>query len=199
MANICSCELEVRGRSAGRLLKRIQKQDPKLENEFTWFLESPYYGLYQDPNEIEHGKGWFRLDFSCKWSPPTSALMDLSARYSSCEFKLRHEESGNQCFGIIEVCNGEVTKDQAMEEEEYLAEYHTEYKEELKTLKGYTDEEVLKFFREKLTGYDEYSYGRHLETRYLERIKDEDLPLLVGHEWLDDTNRDTFNKRLKKE
>ena len=197
MANVCYCYMTVSGKSVDALRQRIIKQDPTLEQDFTWLLNSPYYGLTQNPQDFEDCEGDLLVNFTCKWSPPVEVLVDFSKSYPDVTFNLRYEEPGMSCFGLIIVSNGEVLKDTPMDEEKYLYTYDEDFRSEVQAIKGGSYKEFLKKLKKMDTLDEAYQYDRFFEFHYLNRLKDKDLPLIINHEWLDDSNQEIFQKRLK--
>lgn len=196
MANVCSCFINVEGKSAKGLLQRVMDQDPSLEKVFTWFLHGSYYGLVQDPKDLS-GVDDLLLEFTCKWAPPLDYLSELSKDYPDCTFNLRYDESGMELYGTVVCANGEILEDNKMEEEQYLKAFNEDYQAETKAIKGSTYKEFLKNISGMDDLSDEFVWHRHLERHYLNRIKDEDLPLIINHEWLDYSNKEIYLKRIK--
>lgn len=218
MANVCSCYMEITGPKdqIQELGTKIKNQDPGLVGVvrksgeelssnplFSWFGESNNrrcYGLVQDPEEITFEDRFIGLDFDCAWAPPQTELENLSRAYPDCEFSVRYEEPGCENYGNLTYSKGALIMEQIMEQEEYLNNYDTEYNEIVGNIE---DKDYDLFLKDvsKMDGLDDDSetcrYPHLVEKHYLKRLRDEDLPLIIGHKWFSSTNQKTYEERVK--
>jgi hypothetical protein len=180
----------------------IVGQDKELLKIFIWFEKGCYYGLIQELDEIKEADGDINLDFTTKWSPPETSLLNLSKAYPLLHFNVQYEESGLDVYGVLEYFGGECVSDKPMLCEEYLSEYDEEYidcvedidKSEYKDfLSRYLDESIETLQDDPQT----CRFPALIEKRILKRVKDKDLPLLIGHKWISEDNQEKFESRLK--
>lgn len=195
MANVCYCHLDVTGASVNRLRKMIKTKSKKLDKIFTWLLPGPHYGLIQDIIEEIPDEGDLNLEFTCKWRPPLDELVDLSIEFPDCTFDLRYEESGMDIYGTVSYSKGEQTQSTEMDKETFLSNFDEDFAEALNKIEDSPYEEFLTLLEDIEPQQGDYL----LEAHYLKRLKDEDLPLFINHEWLNSYNRDLYLKRLKGE
>jgi hypothetical protein len=207
MANVCSCYMKVTGdtKSKKELLDLILKQDPSLDNLFTWFLKGSYYGLECDPEEFTTKKeSYLSIVFTCKWSPPENKILELSEAYPLLTFETRYEESGMTLYGIITYLNGDKIEDSPMEEEAYLMKFDENFKDVVTSIKNDARKNYKKFLKEALDNMkaleeENSNWVSLLEKICLSCIKTEDLPLFINYKWSHSRNKETFLKRLKGE
>jgi len=202
MANICSNYIEISGDQTqlNQLRKRIKEQDESLLEDIYFLKQGDFYGLVQDSSEIDD-EGDIELDCTSKWSPPEEALSKLSALYPLLCIKVRYQEPACDAYGTLEYQDGKCILDTPMDQESYLEEYDETYKELIKDI---AESDYKDFtFRYMLTMVDlqdnpeTFDYPNLLERKILERVKDEDLPLLVGYTWFSKVNQTEFEKRIK--
>jgi hypothetical protein len=207
MANICSCYMTITGNkeSINDLRKKIVVQDEKvLDKLFTWFVStnntSHWYGMISDPEDFEFEKSELYIDFTCKWSPPEADLISLSKVYSKLHFNIRYEEPATALYGLLNFHDGQLLEYTSMSEEEYLENYDEEYIEKI----GYIEEMDYDEFIKNLSDIDRLEdisetcrFPGLIEKKYLAKIKDNDLPLLVGRRWYDKENQKALNLRLR--
>lgn len=200
MANICSCYLEICGKSVSELSKVIKAQDHlELEKLFTWFIATGkdiYYGLETDLEDLAD-EGELTMDFTCKWSPPIDDLKSLSGKYPDLSIFLRYEEPGCELYGTVKFQGGGIIEEVSMTHETYL--YETD--EDFMVAMDYIKCSAYSMFLEDLKDIDDLDEDTqgdsYLERAYVERLKPEDLPLLMGHEWVSESNQEYYLKRLK--
>jgi hypothetical protein len=182
------------------LRNKIRAQDKNcLDELFTWFLGGNYFGLLNDPADIAETGDLF-LDFTCKWEPPTDEIASLSALYSGLIFEVRHEESGNASYGTLTYSEGAVVASETYDEESYLEKYDEEYAEFAQVL---DDQPYAEFLDEVLENLeciqegDTCRYAHLAERKYLAKMKDQDLPLLINYKWQYSYTKSEYEKRLK--
>jgi hypothetical protein len=192
--------MEVAG-DVQKLREQIKRQDPTLRDLFPWFIleQGDSYGLVQDPNDIPNDGDLF-LDFTCKWVPPFEELLALAKAYPACSFKVRYEESGMNVYGTLAYSGGNLIENILMEEEDYRDAYDEQYNDIIASI----EESEYGEFLQNLKSIDDLvddpetcMYPGLVEKHYLKRLEDKDLPLLVNHVWLSDSNQKEFERRLK--
>ena len=201
MANLCNCIIEVTG-EVQKLREQIKSKDPILKELFPWFIQEPgdWYGLVNDIDEIPD-EGDLLLDFTCPWVPPMDKLLELAQANPACSFRVRYEESGMQVFGMLVYSEGGLIEDISMKEEDYRDAYDEQYNETISDIEDAPYEEFLKNLGDidTLEDTEACQYPGLVEKHYLKRLEDKDLPLLVNHVWLRNSNKAMFEKRLKGE
>lgn len=198
MANICTCFIDISGKDTNAIRKLIKEQNKKiLEELFGWFLAGDDYGLIDDPIEIPDAGDLF-LTITCKWSPPLDSLEKLSMRYPDCVINVRYEEPGNEVYGVITYTGGDCIDDVNYNMDEYLLEFDEYYAERVENIEKSTYEEFLANLMDTMKLLEEDFYNYYLlEGRILNRLKDEDLPLLLNYEWFTHIYEETYRERLK--
>jgi hypothetical protein len=202
MANVCFCYMTINGNAEqlDDLRKKIRDQDKKsLDELFTWFLVGNYYGLVQDPQEIAES-GELCLEFTCKWSPPETELESLAEAYPELTFEVRYEESGCELYGTLSYAEGSLTSDVSYEEDIYLEKFDEEYAEFIQNLDDTPYDKFLEEVLKDLEGIEEADtcrYAHLAEEKYLAKMKDEDLPLLINYRWQYGHNKTEYERRLK--
>lgn len=168
---------------------------------FTWFLGGHAYGLVNDPADIPEDGDLF-LDFTCPWVPPEQALLKLAAAYPACTFQIQYEEPGMAVYGKLTYSGGALVEDNPMGVEDYLDEFDEGYNDLIADI----EESEYGVFLQNLSGIDSLQDDAEtcqwpglVEKHYLKRLKKEDLPLLVNHVWISDTNKTEYERRLKGE
>jgi hypothetical protein len=187
--------------SIDALRKKIKSQDPILEKEFIWFQGGAAYGLVDDPTDIPDD-GDLSLTFTSKWRPPAEDLETLAQTYPDLNIHVQYEEPACAVYGTLSLSGGVLTEDRDMDTEDYLDEFDEGYNGVIASI----EEPEYGEFLQNLSRIDELeddsetcSWPGLVEKHYLKRLKDEDLPLLVSHEWISDRNKTEYERRLKRE
>lgn len=198
MANICSNYIEISGDQTqlDQLRKRIKEQDESLLEEIYFLKQGD--GLVQDPSEIDN-EGKIRLDCSSKWSPPEEALSKLSAIYPLLCIQVRYRGTG--AYGILIYQEGNCVLDTPMDQESYVEEFDEAYKELINDIaesdyQDFTSRYLLTMV-DLQDNPETFDYPNLIERKILARVKDEDLPLLIGYTWFSKANQTEFEKRIK--
>jgi len=216
MANICNCYFEITGptNQIQDLGNKIKTQDPGLVGTpedtrhtlsskplFYWFGETNnkrHYGLAQDPEDIIEDR-FIGLDIFTPWNPQHQDIINLSKAYPDCLIKVRYEESGCEMYGISTYLNGILSEQVDMSQETYLDNYDEEYNDAVASIEDVNYNIFLKNIHLIDTLENEPETCRFpglIEKHYLNKLKNEHLPLLVSHKWISKTNHDTFEQRL---
>jgi hypothetical protein len=204
MANICSNSITISGDSIqlNQLRKKIKKQDKSLLKE-VYFLEHvgyEDYGLYQKPIEISN-KGDLQLDFTSKWSPPERALQKLSILYPLLSIEVQYEEPAMEVYGTLKYLGGQCIIDTPMDQESYLSEYNEGYNELVSDIEESKYQDFTSRYLDTMEDLQDDSetcmYPDLIERKILKRLKDKDLPLLVGYEWISKANQTEYENRIK--
>lgn len=98
-------------------------------------------------------------------------------------------------YGTVSYSKGEQTQSTEMDKETFLSNFDEDFAEALNKIEDSPYEEFLTLLEDIEPQQGDYL----LEAHYLKRLKDEDLPLFINHEWLNSYNRDLYLKRLKGE
>ena len=139
-----------------------------------------------DGDELVYG-------FETAWSPPSPVMMKASRQFPSLHFRLVYAEGGAGFWGEEEYENGKMLE-RAYTHEEYLELYNEEFREEKNSIEELSYEDLKK----RLLMEESYFEYHQNELRALKRIKDEDLPLFVGHNWENPDCIELFEERIKK-
>ena len=202
MANICYNSMTISGDPVqlNQLRKRIKEQDKSLIEKVYFLEQGEYYGLFQELSDIKN-KGDLQLDFSSKWSPPEEALQKLSVLYPLLSIEVHYEEPAMEVYGTLKYQNGKCIIDTPMDQESYLSEYNEGYKELIRDIEKSKYQDFTSRYRETMEDLqddpDTCNYPDLIERKILKRIKDKDLPLLVGYIWISKANRIEFENRIK--
>lgn len=203
MANVCCNYIEVTGDATQlkELRDKIVNQDAELIKVFTWFETGCHYGLVHSLEEIEINGDRLCVDVTTKWAPPEAELGNLSEMFPLLDFKMCYEEPGMQVYGVVYARDGAASIED-MDEESYSLEYGNlgEYKDEIGSLPY---EDFRKTYLDEIDDLEDgelsITYIPYVEKYIVQRANAEDLPLLIGHEWLNTEAREMFEARLKGE
>ena len=196
MANLCSNNIEITGDATqlAKLQEDIESEALYLED--TYFTENNYYGI----TYMEKSESGLTLDISSKWAPPEEDSLMISKRFPDLTITINYEEPGCDVYGLLIYQSGETTLDIAYTLEEWLLK-NSDMGIELKRIESYTSEQL----QEALDGLEEledgefYQWVPFLELALLKRSKTEELPLLVGHNWLNTDAEELYHKRCKED
>jgi len=198
MANVCSCYMRVEGCKSElkELQKLIERQKPEFLDMFWFFTEESAggYGLF----DFENWDDYLSISIAVKWDPPLSEFNNLSTLFPGLTFTVNYEEPGCNIFGVATIRNGAV-----LEEKKDPYDYYSEFAEFQNAIGEIEDlpyDEYLKKYVEPGDIVDveiDCPAAEYLERHIVERIKEEDLPLLINYEWGNEGGKH-YKQRLKK-
>jgi hypothetical protein len=188
------------GEQYDNLKKLIDTQDAEFLKKYWIFTKGNYYGLTDVPMDLE---GSLSLNIDTKWAPPIDVLEELSSEFPDIEFDMEYEEAGCEVFGKCTAKGGDVNDIPTEAEEHY--KQNPDYQQAQEDIKEMPYEKLLENFiapgniEEYFEKYDIYVEGyQYLEEDIVNRIKKEDLPLLMSFGWMGN-GKELYNKLLKGE
>lgn len=204
MANICSNKLTIKGCAhvVKDLYKRLLTHSQRGEHLINLTaIADPNPARIYTVCYADHQRGCLSLSFDSAWSPPTDWLTDISLRYPGLTFNLLHEEGGNDEYGEIDWFFDEYGEQQINELEytkhEWLLITDPIYVGEYKKVTEGDYDEFIKGYRDPGSFDDLFTDNTEtLKESILKRIKREDLPLFINHDW--EGLKDEFHDRITK-
>jgi hypothetical protein len=163
---------------------------------YQWHLNNwgTKWNAYDVDNEPETIEGGLRYRFDTAWSSPAQWLYQTAEQFPELRFEDAWQDEGGGA-GILKVWHDEGTLQedhQEMSDHEWSMEYNPGYREEYTHITEGPYEEVLKDYAE-----TESITNWGLEPYFVDRIKPEDLPTLVGREWMSYGAQEKFEQRIK--
>lgn len=198
MANLCSNHMYITGPAEviQDLARKIRDKDPNLLGLFPWFeLTDNDYGLWKDTFIPEEKS--INLSFGSKWYFPTGPFDCLVTKYPRLTFVVNSEEPGMEIFQKITASEG-MAHTENLSPIDYYTETNEDFASERRTLKEIDYEKFKDYLLNDWTS-DKYFIYEYLEKEIVARIKDKDLPLFIGKEWLNSYTEELISQRLKKE
>jgi len=186
-----------------QLKELIYNQDNDFLEKYWYFSLSNYYGI----ENIQDNEDNLSILIFVKWVPPLEKFNELSTHYPKLIFEVEYEEPSFDIFGIATIHNGSIDN-KKKDPYDYYAGYG-EFQDAIKEIKEMPYEKftevflkennISNYFESEENDVCEYipGYG-YLERHFVERIKDEDLSLLVNYEWCED-GKEYYKKRMIKE
>jgi hypothetical protein len=146
-----------------------------------------------------YGKSGIRFRFDTAWSPPTQWIETTSKQYSGplgLEFRDRWIDEGGGAGDLqIRTVNGqtEMTED-GLADHDWKIEFDSGYREEYEAITSVDYDEMIDTFVSKEEAIENWD----LQIELVKRVKDKDLPLLVGLKTLEsETALTLIEERLK--
>jgi|WetSurMetagenome_2_1015567.scaffolds.fasta_scaffold50361_1 hypothetical protein len=196
MANICSNFLTITGDhdQLEPLHKRLMDQDPKLIATISNFEVSVHCDYcINDLEVIKYDSEKITLDFGSRYMCPIDELCEVSTEYPDLEFKVNFNESGNDYFGETSIQDGSDDTNE-LEERDYCETYDEFYKEQRAAVTDCSYEDFVKNYTHD-NFFDEHPYAM-IDHDVVKRIKDDDLPLFISREWVDEDAEAEYKLRL---
>lgn len=206
MANICSNDLTITGDKTQlkRLYELITDQDETLLEKFCWFNDANGgYGLENLDEITEYfPQGSISLAISSKWGPPTDDLASVSEDYPDLVFIIKYSEPSMEIFGQTTICAGQITEHIDYDPYDWYIENYEDCGAEAENIKTMDYDEFIEEYvkpghfqetAEQIIG------GWLLEKDMVNRVKDEDLPLMMNFKFMTIQAKELFNKRIKGE
>jgi len=195
MANICTVYATITGDKPNldELFEMIHAQSPMLTRKHPMLRDAETnkieFGLYCHQRNTDD----ITLTQSCRWSPRKEDYTDLSNDYPTLNIEVAYEETANQVFGGFTVTGGSCVESHELTEEQWLEGYDEDYQAELRRINELPYEEYL----EEYTDWDVYDDPKYayLGKAIVARIKDNDLPLFINVEWMDEETERLYKAR----
>lgn len=191
MANICTVYVTITGDKSNldELYDMIRRQSPILIRRHPMLRDTEAnrieFGLHnhqRNENDLENS---IVLSQSCRWKPRIEDYIDLSEDYPTLTIEVGYEEAGNDVYGGFTVTGGSCIESHKFTEEQWLEQHDEDYQAEKKRIAELPYEEFLEEYTEwDVSEENQYAY---LGKDIIARIKDEDLPLFVNVDWMDET------------
>lgn len=201
MANVCSNTLVITveddqyAQELDELYDKIERADPVLIQKIPFLKRSTHeYGLLEYAQESD---GDIQLVFDSLWQPPEKDLCDFSKLYPHCLMRLNSEEAGRKIYLEQTYKGGHKTCETKLTEKQYLCAYYDGMEKTLRNIERYSSKRAVQYILHTFpNSLREYFYEMEAA---LERVRDEDLPLLINHSWYDDTTlKDLYKDRIYK-
>ena len=179
--------------------KEIQAENIKKYGAGNWYDWSIKYwgtkwGAYSvnEPEGIE--SGW-RFRFNTAWGPGIAWQFFTAQQFPKLRFvDIWIDEGGGAGRYTVWTEKGETKEnDESITDHEWRIDFDEGYQHDYYFITKGDYDEVLKTCLEK----DYEFYYSSLEPFFVQRVKDKDLPLLVGKEFVTDESRKIFEERLK--
>jgi len=179
------------------LRELIDKQDKDLLALFPWFefSDGGDYGIWEDCYTPEEES--INISFGSKWSFPKDAFDTLVAKFPELVFEVSWEESGMDIYGKGSASEG-LAHLEMITGLEYYLENNEDFAHEYKCLKEMPYEEFKNYILEDWEEEEIEHPFNFLEEMIVKRLKDRDLPLFLGKEWLSGNTSELIEARLKK-
>lgn len=175
-----------------KFVNDLNNQSAILINKCPYFKKGNYYGVdYMD--DIDNIEDEYHFNISSKWSPPLDEIEAISIMYPGINFHVRWEEGGNDVYGYADICNGN-TNTVDLECIDYYSAFDSTFKEGKKILQEGSWEEIKDYPFSFDFGYP---YDT-LELEFVKHIPFEELPVWIGHDWVNPESKEEFNKKLLK-
>jgi hypothetical protein len=158
-------------------------------NWYTWNIKfwGTKWNAY-DTEELETIENGIQLRFNTAWSPPDSWLISSAKQYPTLKFKDYYiNEGGGAGLIHLHIAEGIETVEQ-IKKHDWKMKFDKNYREEYLSIINDDYQKVI----EKYQKQNEVTYS--LEEFFLNRIKNEDLPLFIKFNWND---IEKFEQRLK--
>lgn len=204
MPNWCSNYLEISGKKE-TLLKFKNKASGKgkglsfnnfvpIPNESTINKSRKAWGTKWDASDVYVSmNNTLNYSFSTAWSPPIQFLISVSTLYPHLKFKMSSEEPGCEIYFEIIIEDGFI-KENYLSEEEYKVKYDENYSYYLNDIKQCSYKKIIKSL---IQNEEDNGENYHLlEVHALNRVKNKDLPLFIGRDWLNGDSKKIFEKRI---
>lgn len=200
MANICSSAVTVAGNKGeiNALHQQIERQDETFLKNF-WILSDTEkhasdFGLSNCQLNSDTELTFY---LSSQWSPPTEELITVSELYPMLTFEVVYQEPANAVYGRQLIEGGSCVEDEVYTEEQSLELYDEDYQFEKKRIQDLPYEEFLEEYSKWNDDgeVDDDPKFRYLSKDIVARIKDEDLPLFINVEWMDDEAEEQYKTR----
>ena len=157
--------------------------------------------------------------YQTAWGPADEWFRVVITKFPELEFSMDFEEGGNAVYGEMTAANGEITDETSYTHEEWLMEKTEEYPEFVKEIKGFTQEQLIKYFSsvkdfqccciedeewpealtEECDGWDSDMYDfASLAAYVIEQIEPVNLPHFVNVDWGYSEYNTMFKERLAK-
>lgn len=162
-----------------------------VEDWYHWALShwstkwSPY--SVQEPKNIDGGMS---ISFDTAWRPADNWFLETSKQFPTLTFKNTYGEEGMDFYGIATYKNGECETEE-LDHLSWKLLSNEWFKEEYEAITKGSYKKVFDIIK---SGSIE---DCDLEKALVGRVKDKDLPLLVGFEFESEDNQTAFDSRLK--
>lgn len=200
MANLCSNYVVVTGDKGAvkALYQQIERQDETFLKNYWILTDTDKHNCDFGLSNLQRNSDT-EITFSLcsKWSAPTNELLDVSEIYPTLKFVVLYEEPANAVYGRQVYEGGSCEEDEAYTEEQWLEAHDKDYQLEKKRIQELPYEEFVEEYskwNDEGEADDEPKY-RYLEKDIVKRIKDEDLPLFISVEWLDEDAAQQYKDR----
>lgn len=197
MANICGNHLIITGEgsSLDAFYTRLTGQDKALLKTVPNFEinEKSDYCIYGKDSIGQDDDGNIEISFGSQWSCPIEEIAELSSEYPDLIFDLVYEEGGNDAYGEVHIQDGGYNETE-LEADEYFLKYNEDYKAAYRRIKFSTYKSFVKNYSGR-NFFEEYPFS-YLDKQVLDRIKDDDLPMFINRQWMDEDVEEAYKRRL---
>lgn len=167
-----------------------------FDDWYDWCLNNwgTKWNAYNNPcvTPIEDG---LRYTFNTAWGPPTKWLIETAKLFPTLSFVDSWREEGGTAGRLISytVNEGTMLDEEDLDEIEWMMEYDSDYREEVERIGTCPSQEIIQDLLD-----DEWEpFHTSLEVKYLERVEDKDLSLLINREWWTQEATELFEERIK--
>lgn len=198
MANLCGNHLSITGEGSSlyAFYTRLTGQDKALLETVPHFEirdGNCDFCIYDKESVKLDDDGNIKIEFGSKWSCPIGEITELSSEYPDLIFDLVYQEGGMDRYGEVHIQDGSYDETK-LSAEEYSRKYHEEYKAAYQRIKFSTYKSFVKNYS-RGNFFDEFPFS-YLDKVVLNRIKDDDLPLFINRQWMDEDVEEMYKRRL---